>query len=80
MKWHQTIVVADGHEVGVCGSGSPDDVAVFWCHGGPGSQLEPAFLAEDAAAARLRLVRSTALVTGSRRLGRGGRSWMSCPT
>ena len=56
MKRDQTIVVADGREVGVCDYGSPDDVAVFWCHGGPGSRLEPAFLAEDAAATGLRLV------------------------
>lgn len=56
MRRNRTILVADGREVGVCDYGSTKDVAVFWCHGGPGSRLEPAFLSEDAAAAGLRLV------------------------
>lgn len=56
MRTDRTIVVAEGREVGVCDYGSTKDVAVFWCHGGPGSRLEPAFLSADAAEAGLRLV------------------------
>ena len=33
-----------------------DADAVLWCHGGPGCRLDPAYLAEAATAARLRLV------------------------
>lgn len=56
MRRDRTIPVADGREVGVCDYGSTKDVAVFWCHGGPGSRLEPALLGPAAAAAGLRLV------------------------
>ncbi len=36
--------------------GSPDDTAVLWCHGGPGSRHEPAYVADRAATAGFRLV------------------------
>ena len=51
-----TIQMADGRTVGFADFGPPDAVAVLWCHGGPGSRLEPAFLDADAVAAGLRIV------------------------
>ncbi len=52
----QTIRVADGRTVGFVDYGTPDATAVLWCHGGPGSRLEPAHLRADAAAAGLRII------------------------
>jgi pimeloyl-ACP methyl ester carboxylesterase len=42
--------------VGFATYGRRDGTAVVWCHGGPGSRLEPAHLAADAAEAGLLLV------------------------
>jgi pimeloyl-ACP methyl ester carboxylesterase len=51
-----TIELGDGRTVGYADHGVPGDVPVLWCHGGPGSRLEPAHLVDDARAAGLRLV------------------------
>lgn len=51
----QTITRPDGRTVGFVDYGAADDVAVLWCHGGPGSRLEPAHLRGAAADAGLRV-------------------------
>jgi pimeloyl-ACP methyl ester carboxylesterase len=51
-----TIELADGRSVGFATYGRPDGTAVLWCHGGPGSRLEAAHLAEEAAEAHLLLI------------------------
>jgi len=50
--------LADGRTVGFNDFGPPDGETVLWCHGGPGSRLEPGGLAGAAAAAEagLRLI------------------------
>jgi hypothetical protein len=40
----QTIGLASGRTVGFADYGVPGATAVLWCHGGPGSRLEPAYL------------------------------------
>jgi pimeloyl-ACP methyl ester carboxylesterase len=52
----QTIRLASGRAVGFADYGSPGDTAVIWCHGGPGSRLEPAYVAPAAVDAGVRLV------------------------
>jgi pimeloyl-ACP methyl ester carboxylesterase len=42
--------------VGFTEFGRADDTAVIWCHGGPGSRLEPAYVAPAAVEAGLRIV------------------------
>ena len=51
-----TILARDGRSIGVHDFGPAGATPVLWCHGGPGSRLEPGFHASDAAAAGLRLV------------------------
>jgi pimeloyl-ACP methyl ester carboxylesterase len=51
-----TITMNDGRTVGFADYGSSDQVAVVWCHGGPGNRLEPLFVADAAARAGLRLI------------------------
>jgi pimeloyl-ACP methyl ester carboxylesterase len=51
-----TITMNDGRIVGFADYGSPAQTAVVWCHGGPGSRLEPSFVADVAAHAGLRLI------------------------
>ncbi len=46
----------DGRTVGYADYGSPEHTAVLWCHGGPGSRLEPQALAANASKAGLRLI------------------------
>jgi pimeloyl-ACP methyl ester carboxylesterase len=46
----------DGRTVGFEDFGPSTALPVLWCHGGPGSRLEPAWLQHDAADAGLRLV------------------------
>jgi pimeloyl-ACP methyl ester carboxylesterase len=50
------IQLADGRFVGYIDLGPADATPVLWCHGGPGSRLEPAAMAPAAAAAGLRIV------------------------
>jgi pimeloyl-ACP methyl ester carboxylesterase len=42
--------------IGVADFGDPDGIPVVWCHGGPGSRLEPAWLDGAAAEAGLRVI------------------------
>lgn len=56
MDLGQTIRLASGRTVGFADYGSADDTAVIWCHGGPGSRLEPAYVAPSARGAGLRIV------------------------
>lgn len=51
-----TITTRDDRTVGYADFGRPDQMAVIWCHGGPGNRLEPGFVAEAAAHAELRLI------------------------
>jgi pimeloyl-ACP methyl ester carboxylesterase len=53
---NETITMNDGRIVGFADYGSPAQTAVVWCHGGPGSRLEPSFVADAAARAGLRLI------------------------
>jgi len=46
----------DGRSIGIAEFGAPDGTAVLWCHGGPGSRLEPAWLDAAAADAGLRVI------------------------
>ncbi|HTO09667.1 MAG TPA: alpha/beta hydrolase [Myxococcota bacterium] len=50
------IRVADGRQVGYADYGARGDTPVLWCHGGPGSRLEPAAFEADARAQGLRLI------------------------
>jgi alpha-beta hydrolase superfamily lysophospholipase len=50
------IRLADGRVVSFADYGPAADMAVLWCHGGPGSRLEPAHLAAQAAQAGLRII------------------------
>jgi len=52
----QTIRLASGRTVGFADYGSADATAVLWCHGGPGSRLEPAYLRRAAGQAGLRII------------------------
>jgi pimeloyl-ACP methyl ester carboxylesterase len=52
----QAIGLASGRTVGFADYGIADATAVLWCHGGPGSRLEPAYLRREASQAGLRLI------------------------
>jgi pimeloyl-ACP methyl ester carboxylesterase len=52
----QAILLAGSRTVGFVDYGSPAATAVLWCHGGPGSRVEPAHLRSRAKAAGLRLI------------------------
>jgi pimeloyl-ACP methyl ester carboxylesterase len=52
----QTIGVAGGRTVGFADYGVPGATAVLWCHGGPGSRLEPGYLRREASEAGLRII------------------------
>ena len=52
----QTIGLASGRTVGFADYGIADATAVLWCHGGPGSRLEPAYLRRAAGEAGLRII------------------------
>ena len=52
----QTIGLASGRTVGFADYGIPDATAVLWCHGGPGSRLEPAYLRREASQAGLGII------------------------
>jgi len=52
----QTIRLASGRTVGFADYGVPGATAVLWCHGGPGSRLEPAYLRRQAGEAGLRII------------------------
>jgi pimeloyl-ACP methyl ester carboxylesterase len=79
MSETRTIRLADGRVTGFIDYGPATAVPVLWCHGGPGSRLEPAAFAPIAAAEGFRLIgidrpgygRSTRTRTQHRRLGVG---------
>ena len=50
------ITMPDGRTVGFADYGTPGQIPVLWCHGGPGCRFEPGYVAADAARAGLRLV------------------------
>jgi pimeloyl-ACP methyl ester carboxylesterase len=50
------LTLRDGRSVGYADYGVPEHTAVLWCHGGPGSRLEPQGGAPAASAAGFRLV------------------------
>jgi pimeloyl-ACP methyl ester carboxylesterase len=50
------IQMPDGRTVGFADFGEADQPAVLWCHGGPGSRLEPNFQAREARAAEMRFI------------------------
>lgn len=50
------VLTTDGRQVGVAEFGDPRGTVVLWCHGGPGSRLDPAWLATVAAEAGLRVI------------------------
>lgn len=52
----RTIKLADGRDAGFVDYGPATGVPVLWCHGGPGSRMEPAAFAPAAAAAGFRLI------------------------
>jgi pimeloyl-ACP methyl ester carboxylesterase len=49
-------VRVSGRAVGFAEFGAPTGTPVVWCHGGPGSRLEPGLVANAAEAANLRLI------------------------
>ncbi len=51
-----TIELGDGRTVGFATFGSPEGTPVVWCHGGPGSRLDPVHRDVEAARAGLLLV------------------------
>jgi pimeloyl-ACP methyl ester carboxylesterase len=51
-----TVVVGDGRAVGFATFGEPGGTPVLWCHGAPGSRLEPSYLENEAVGADLLLV------------------------
>ena len=51
-----TVTSPDGRTIGFDDQEPPDGIAVLWCHGGPGSRLEPVWLRDEAVAAGLRIV------------------------
>jgi pimeloyl-ACP methyl ester carboxylesterase len=50
------LTMSDGREVGYADLGPADGTPVLWCHGGPGSRLEPLQVVDAATAAGFRLV------------------------
>jgi pimeloyl-ACP methyl ester carboxylesterase len=56
MPTAQTLTMPDGRTVGYADYGPDDGTAVIWCHGGPGSRLEPTQVAAEAAEAGFRMI------------------------
>src|SRR5215470_6751608 len=50
------VQLRDGRQVGYADYGRPEQTAVLWCHGGPGSRIEPMNLAPIASEAGFRIV------------------------
>ncbi len=50
------VVLGDGRSVGYVDFGSPGQLPVLWCHGGPGSRFEPQGTAKAAGDAGFRLI------------------------
>ena len=56
MSTRATLTMPDGRTVGYADFGPADGTPVIWCHGGPGSRLEPMQVAPEAAAAGFRMI------------------------
>ena len=56
MSQTRTAKLADGRDAGFIDYGPAHGIPVLWCHGGPGSRLEPAAFAPIAAGAGFRLI------------------------
>ena len=56
MSTPRTLTTPDGRTVGYADFGPADGTPVIWCHGGPGSRLEPTQVAAEAAAAGFRMI------------------------
>ena len=52
----EVLALHDGRTIGYADHGAPGQTAVLWCHGGPGSRLEPQAIAPAATAAGFRLI------------------------
>jgi pimeloyl-ACP methyl ester carboxylesterase len=52
----ETVQTVDGRTIGFATFGPRDGVPVVWCHGGPGSRLEPSTASDAATAAGLLIV------------------------
>lgn len=55
-KFERRLLAPDGRAIGIAEFGDLDGTPVLWCHGGPGSRLEPLWLDSDAAGAGLRVI------------------------
>lgn len=51
-----TITTRDDRTVGFADYGTSDQIALLWCHGGPGNRLEPSLVADSARRAGLRVI------------------------
>lgn len=51
-----TLQLADGRRVGFATYGSPGGIPVIWCHGGPGSRMDPVHRDAEAAEADLLII------------------------
>jgi len=56
MSKTRTVRLGDGRDAGFTDYGPAGGAPVLWCHGGPGSRLEPAAFAPTAAVAGFRLI------------------------
>src|SRR5262245_46643449 len=52
----ETITTIDGRTVGFADFGASDQTPVLWCHGAPGSGLEPGVVSDDAKRAEIRFI------------------------
>ncbi|HVJ98557.1 MAG TPA: alpha/beta hydrolase, partial [Acidimicrobiia bacterium] len=56
MRSDSTFQARDGRQIGFADYGPEGGTPVLWCHGGPGSRYEPAWIVPDAVAAGLRII------------------------
>lgn len=52
----RVIQTTTGRRIGIAEYGDPNGAPVLWCHGGPGSRLEPSWLSDSALAGGLRII------------------------
>ena len=51
-----TLTTRDGRTVGFADHGAPGQVPFIWCHGGPGTRMEPSFVSDAAARSGIRFI------------------------